>query len=42
MTKIADTLATPAGSVSWVGAYLDLLGFGAYGSTKEQGRRDLA
>jgi len=30
MTKIADTLATPAGSLSWVGAYLDLLGFGAF------------
>ena len=29
-TKISNTLATPADTVSWVGAYLDLLGFGAF------------
>jgi len=29
-SQIARTLATPAGTLSWVGAYLDLLGFGAF------------
>jgi len=28
--KIAATLATPASPVSWVGAYLDILSFGAF------------
>jgi hypothetical protein len=29
-TKISNTLATPADTVSWVGAYIELLSFGAF------------